>query len=114
MTTLFNMGRDINGFCAFSLMFPDDKVSTTLIQNTPQSAVVPDQANYYIAVFSYAPGSSIWVSLTGSASTPGVSFATTNSVLNPATLWVNGGSTISVVTGDAKDQIGISFYALSN
>jgi hypothetical protein len=123
MTTKFSMARDIGGFNGFGLLFSDTKYNTTLAANTAQSLTVPSVMGMggngiysepvYLAIFSYAPGSSVWVANNATAAVPGGSFAAATSELNPAARQVNGGDVLSFITADTSDEIGVTFYVIS-
>lgn len=113
----FIMTRDINGYNGFGLPFSDNQYATTLVTGVEQTLTVPEIpfANYpnLIAVFSFAPGSAIWVALNATATIAGSSFATTNSELNPSGRSVQSGDVLHFITADASDEIGVTFYACS-
>lgn len=115
MTVQFNMTRDINGYNGFGLPFSDQSYNTTLAADAEQTLTVPYTQiagmSGQIAVFSFAPGASVWVSLNATATSPSSSFAQTDSELNPAARLVQGGDILHFITSDVSDQIGVSFYA---
>src|ERR1041385_845810 len=110
MSTLFNMIRDINGYNGFGLPFSVDNKSTTLLAGFEQNFTVPSNFENWILIFSFSPGSSVWVANNVTASTPGVSFSDTLSELNPSARGVKGGDVISFVTSDTSVEIGVSLY----
>ncbi len=113
MSTLFQMTRDCNGYNGFGLEFSIENVSTTLAANVAQSTTVPTAYPFYLAVFSFEAGTSVWVSNDGSdAEAPGSSFDTTNSQLNPTARKVAAGSELSFISSDSTAQIGVSYYGL--
>ena len=101
MSIKFNMTKDISGFNGFGIMPTYDIQSTSLAANTAQSVTVPKNYSNWIAVFSYTPGSNIWVSFGGTAAVAGSTFGAGISVLNPAARAVSAGETISFITSDA-------------
>lgn len=111
-STKFSMTRDINGYNGFGLMPAYDKFSTTLLANTPQTFTVPNNFGRWLAIFMIEPGDSIWCALNDTAALPGGSVAATTSELNPTAWEVLGGSTISIITADTSDYVGIKFYVL--
>lgn len=115
MTTKFNMVKDISGFNGFGLPFADNKYSTTLAAGVEQTLTVPNSpfadCPNFIAIFSFAPGSSVWVSLNATAVTAGGAFAAVSSEMNPAARYVTGGDVLHFKTVDASDEIGVIFYA---
>lgn len=101
MSTKFSMQRDINGYNGFGVLPTTDIQAAYLTASAAQSITVPDNYPVWIAIFSYSPGSSIWVSFDGDdAVLPGASFASSNSCLNPSARTVKAGSTISLITSD--------------
>ncbi|MHB9161398.1 MAG: hypothetical protein ACYC6W_11035 [Nitrosotalea sp.] len=113
MSTPFNGNRDVTGAPAYSPPFAIDNFSTTLAANVAQSVTVPSTSSTYIAIFSFVPGAAVWVANNVAATVPGGSFAATKSQLNPASRFVNAGDVLSFITSDTTDQIGVSFYAVS-
>lgn len=110
-STKFNLTRDVNGYNGFGLPFSINGYSTELAANVAQSVTVPVTYSNWIAIFSYTPGSNIWVNGVTTAAVPGSSFAATTSQLNPSARAVKGGSTISFITSDSTSpQVGVSFY----
>ena len=110
MSTKFNMTRDINGYNGFGIQPTFDMQSGILVAGAAQSITVPADYPNWIAIFSYSPGSSIWVSFTTTAVVPSGAFSSTQSCLNPAGRAVKGGTTISFITTDAfSPQVGIEF-----
>jgi len=111
------MVRDINGFNSFGTAFSDTKKSVILVQNIEQNFTVPSTENStyknWLAVFCFQPGASIWVALNNTAAIPGASFSDTTSELNPASRYVMGGDTLSFISTDALNEIGVIFYAVA-
>jgi|ERR1700761_1866882 len=123
MATKFNLSRDINGFNGFGVPFSDTLYATNLTTGAAQSLAVPlvmgmggngiYNGPEYIAIFSFEPGSNVWVSNGGTAATPGSSFALSTSELNPAARFVKGGDILSFITPDSSAYVGVAFYVLS-
>lgn len=113
MSTKFLMTRDIGGYNGFGIMPTYDMQSGVLAATVTQSITVPDEYANWIAIFSYTPGSSIWVSFTTTAAAPAGAFGSTQSCLNPAGRAVKAGSTISFITNDAfSPAVGVEFQAV--
>ena len=75
---------------------------------------VGNNVNKFIAIFSYEPGASIWVSLNETAASPvGATFATVSSELNPAARVVNAADVLHFITTDTSAQVGVVFYGLN-
>lgn len=112
MSTKLNMTRDIAGYNGFGLMPSDDNQATSLAANTAQTITVPNKYEYYLSVFSYSPGSNVWVDFSGATATvPGSSIGAVTTELNPAGRLIKGGSTMSVITSDTNTPfIDVLFY----
>lgn len=116
------MTRDINGYNGFGLPFSTSKYSATLATTTDTTLSVPfGSATYgptasrtqFIAIFSYEPGSKVWVTKNATAASPaGATFAATTSELNPAARTVQAGDTLHFYTTDASAEVGVTFYEL--
>lgn len=106
MSTKFNMTRDINGYNGFGII-PTTDVYTGLMEvGVAQTVTVPDNYPNWIAIFSYTPGSSMWVSFDGvTAVAPTGAFSASSSVLNPSARSVKAGQTISVITADDTNPL---------
>jgi hypothetical protein len=124
MTTKFNLTRDINGFNGFGLPFTDTAYSCTLTAVTDTTLTVPNNiaigrqgpstVAQSIAIFSYDPGTSVWVADGATASNPaGATFAATSSELNPAARLVNGGDVLHFYTTETGVNVSVTFYSLS-
>ncbi len=117
MTTKLCMIRDINGYNSFGLTFTDTAYSFTLDQGVRKSLTVPycTETTYknLLAVFSFEPGSKVWVALNNNATLPGFAVVSTHSELNPSGRLVQGGDLLSFVSGDTLTEVGVTFYAAS-
>ena len=110
MSTKFLMTRDIAGYNGFGIMPTQDMQSGVLAAGVAQSITVPDNYPNWIAIFSYQPGSTIWVSFTTTAVAPAGAFSSTASCLNPAGRAVKAGDTISFITNDTfSPGVGVEF-----
>jgi hypothetical protein len=127
MTTKFNMTRDINGYNGFGLQFTDTAYSCTLATSTDTTLTVPAAVGiggpeiyqgtgkpYTLAVFSYDPGTAVWVADGHMASAPGGdTFAATNSELNPAARLVQGGDILHFFSTGTDVDVSVTFYSLA-
>ncbi len=95
------MSRDINGYNGFGRFPTYDIQSTSLAQGVAQSITVPSNFQNWLAIFSYTPGSNIWISTTGTAAAASTSFASGISMLNPSALQLSAGMVISCITADS-------------
>ena len=112
--TFFTMTRDINGFNGFGLPFTVNAISGVLVATVAQSITVPSSYPNWIAVFSYTPGTEVWVDNITTALAPAGAFSATTSELNPSARAVKAGSTISFITNDASSPVvSVLFYVAS-
>lgn len=124
MPTKFSMTRDINGYNGFGLKASETNISVTLTASTDTTYTVPGTdslggCNYqtkapWIAIFSFDPGTSVWVSINATASNPGGStFAATSSFLNPAGIEVKEGDVIHCYTTQTGVNVSVRLYSLT-
>jgi hypothetical protein len=117
------MVRDINGYNGFGLSISDTKYSAILTVSTDTSLAVPEGSTMgsghstniikYLAIFSYSPGASVWVSVNATAAVAaGASFAVTTSELLPTARYVSYGDTLHFISPAASAEVGVAFYAL--
>lgn len=123
VSTPFSLTRDINGYNGFGVQFSLDKYSCTLSASTDTTLTVPataslggahtQTANPFIAIFSFTPGSEVWISNNATAAAPaGNTFAASTSELNPAGRQVQAGDVIHFFTTASNVDVGVTFYAL--
>lgn len=115
MSTLLEFGRDVQGYNAFAPRPSTNNWSATLTNGSATNIVVPSNHAEWIISFRYQPGTNVWVDFTGAtASIPaGETLAVTTSELRPASVKVNAGTNISVITDNTTADIGISLYVES-
>lgn len=101
MSTKFNMIRDLSGYNGFGIIPTYDIQGCSLTASTAQTFTVPNNYGNWIAIFSYTPGSNIFVDFTTTATVPSGTVGAVTVVLNPSARAVKGGSTFSVITPDA-------------
>lgn len=111
--TQLNFARDINGFNTYGPSFADDNQQVKLAANAEKTATAPTESEWYLAVFSYEPGTKVWVAPDATATVPGANFAATPCQLNPATRYVARGTVLHFITDDTNAQVGVSFYAIT-
>lgn len=110
MSTKFNMTKDIAGYNGFGIKPSLDAYKGIMAQAVEQHITVPSNYPNWIAIFSYTPGSSIWVDCITTAVAPTGAFAATTAVLNPAGRAVKAGDTISFITDDNfSPAVGVEF-----
>jgi hypothetical protein len=110
-----NFGRDVQGFNAYAPQTSGNKWSATITNGNETHITVPSNFQIWIAVFSYQPGTDVWVDLTGTtAAIPvGATLASTTAELNPASRTVFAGGKISIITDNTSADVGVSLYAIS-
>lgn len=99
------MTRDINGYNGFGVIPTYDIQNAVLAAGVAQSIIVPSNYPNWIAIFSYTPGASVWVSFTTTALAPTGAFSSSSSVLNPAGRAVTKGQVISFITADSTSPM---------
>jgi hypothetical protein len=114
MLEKFIMARDINGYNGFGLKFTGIQWQGILNSGVDQSITIPESpdATYknLILIFSFQPGSSVWVSKNESADIPSGNLDSCNSELNPTARQVSAGDEIHFNTNDSADEIGAILY----
>lgn len=114
MSTKFNMTRDINGYNGFGVPFALDGQTAVLAANVEQHITVPSNYSNWIAVFSFTPGSNIWVDGITTAVVPAGAFSASTAELNPAARAVKAGQTLSFITSDTTNPlVSVSFYIIN-
>ncbi len=109
--TKFLMTKDVAGYNGFGLPFTLNAKSGVLAATVAQSITVPSNYPNWIAIFSYTPGSNIWVDNITTAVAPAGAFSDTTSELNPAARLVKAGDVISFITSDVTSpMVSVLFY----
>jgi hypothetical protein len=113
-STKFNMTRDVAGYNGFGVQWPQDGESALLAANTEQHITVPSNYPNWLAVFSYTPGSNIWVDGTTTAVVPTGAFSATTAELNPSARQVTAGQVLSFITSDTgTPQVKVSYFVVA-
>jgi len=114
MSTLLRFGRDVQGMNAYAPQSAEDKWNVLLFNGIDASLTVPDNYPTWIAVFSYQPGTAVWVDFTGAtAVAPTLQTLQPCTVeMNPAARTLNAGDNISMITSNAQAQVGVMLYAV--
>lgn len=111
-----NFGRDSHSFNAFAPHPSNNIFNSTLTDGTAASCTVPTGVNYpyWTVSFRYQPGSSVFVDVTGAtAALPvGATLASATSELNPASLTLVQGQTISMITGDTTAVVAVVMWPI--
>ncbi len=108
--TILSMRKDVQGQNTFTLEPSDNIFNTTLLAGVAQTFTVPVSALYWVAVFSFDPGSTVFFAHNTTAALPGSSVTASTSELNPVSWLVKSGDTISAITNDTSDYVEIKFY----
>ena len=111
--TKFNLTRDINGYNGFGIPFSLDGYSAILAAGAEQHVSVPNTYPNWIAIFSYTPGSNIWVDGITTAVAPTGAFAATTARLNPSARFVQADDVLSFITSDVTSpQVEVEFLVV--
>lgn len=109
MVAALKFGKDANGFNAYAPRPCDLRWAVELDDSVEDSFTLPTDSDFYTVSFRYQPGTTVWVDVTGGiAEFPTLgTFVTTTSEMNPASLVLEGGATISMITGNTEAQVGV-------
>ena len=100
MSIKFNMIKDLGGYNGFGIQPTTDIFNGSLAANVAQSITVPSNHPNWIAIFTYAPGATIWVNFTTTATVPTGTVGASSNTLNPSARLVTKGQTLSLITAD--------------
>lgn len=111
MANRLQFGRDTQGYNAFAPYPSSYKWKATLTANNATSIVIPFSFPLWIVSFRYFPND-VWVDVSGAtAAVPvGGTLTATTAELNPASLTLEAGKTISVITSQATADISIVMW----
>lgn len=107
-------GRDAQGYNAYAPAPSNLKWSATITTGSATSIVVPSSHQTWIVSFRYFPND-VWVDVSGAtAAVPvGATLASSTSELNPASLTLQAGTNISVITSATTADISIVMWPVS-
>lgn len=109
--TKFNMTRDVGGQNGFGLIPSNTKYGVLLAAGVPQSVVSPSDSPSHIEIFSYTPGSNVFVDFSTTAAAFTGTIGPVTAELNPSARLLPKGTTVSILTPDAAGAyVGIVFY----
>ncbi len=115
MVAALKFAKDAQGFNSYGPKPADLKWSVDLDNGTAAHIVLPSDADFYTVSFRYQAGCSVWVDVEGVAVAPiANTFSETTSELNPATLLLAGGTTISVITANDTAEVGVCAWQGGN
>ena len=114
MSIPLSFGRDVQGYNAYAPQPSTNKWSATITDGTATSIVVPSNFQTWIVSFRYFPND-VWVDISGATAIipVGATLATTTSELNPASLTLQAGTTISIITGQTSADVSIVMWPVS-
>ncbi|HWZ36269.1 MAG TPA: hypothetical protein VNW51_08930 [Mucilaginibacter sp.] len=106
-----NFGRDMQGYNAFAPQPSTIKYKATLTANAATSVVVPSSSPSWIVSFRYSPNN-VWVNFTGAtAATPtGATLTATTDEMNPASVRLTSGTTISMITSQTTADVSVVMW----
>jgi hypothetical protein len=114
ITQNLSFGRDVQGYNAYAPYPSVVKYSATITNSSDTSIVVPSNYALWIVSFRYFPND-VWVDVSGASATlPSAStLGATTSELNPASLTLKAGTTISIITGQTSADVSIVMWPVS-
>lgn len=110
-TNPLHFGRDDQGYNAYAPYPSTVKYNATITDGNATSITVPSTYALWIVSFRYYPND-VWVDVSGAtAAIPvGATLAATTSELNPASLTLTAGTTISIITGLTTADVSIVMW----
>ena len=114
MSTLLSFGRDVQGYNAYAPQPSTNKWSATITTGSATSITVPSNFQTWIVSFRYYPND-VWVDVTGAtAAIPvGATLASSTAELNPASLTLQAGTNISMITGLTSADVSVVMWPVS-
>lgn len=113
--TQLNFGRDVQGYNAYAPQDATIKFRATLINGVETNATVPLSNQVWMVAFSPQPGSTVWIDISGGTATlpVGNTLQPTTCSLNPGQRTMLAGQKISMITGNATADVGVSMWPVS-
>jgi len=114
MSTLLSFGRDVQGYNAYAPQPSTNKWSATITTGSATSITVPSNFQTWVVSFRYYPND-VWVDVTGAtAAIPvGATLASSTAELNPASLTLQAGTNISMITGLTSADVSVVMWPVS-
>lgn len=114
MTTGISVGKDQNGVAMYAPFTPETQQRVLLAANTEAHFTVGNDFDKYFLVFSYEPGATVHVDLTGNTATvPALNtFSSTTTELLPQVRQVFAGATVSMITADTTAAVWVGIYGV--
>jgi len=111
-----HFGRDNQGFNAYAPQ-PPTLIYNVLLNNSDESTLtLPSQSEYWIVVYAYENGTTIYVDEQGgTAAVPSSStFTLSTTEIRPAQRTLKAGTQISMVTEDTTAAVSVMLWAINN
>jgi hypothetical protein len=107
-------GRDLQSYNAYAPQPSTVKYSATITNGSATSITVPSTYQTWIVSFRYYPND-VWVDVSGATAIipVGATLASTTSELNPASLTLQAGANISIITGQTTADVSIVMWPVS-
>lgn len=112
--TMLNFGRDTQGYNTYAPLPSTNKWAATITDGSETSIKVPSTAQTWVVSFRYYPND-VWVDTSGAAAIipVGATLAPTTSELNPASLTLQAGANISMITGQTTADVSVVMWPIS-
>ncbi len=112
--TVLNFGRDAQGYNAYAPAPSNNKWAATITDGAATSVTVPSTHQTWVVSFRFYPND-VWVDVSGATAIipVGATLASTTSELNPASLTLQAGTNISVITAQATADVSVVMWPVS-
>lgn len=109
-----NFGRDVQGYNAYAPAPSTIKFKATIENGTATSCTVPSSHQTWVVSFRYYPND-VWVDVSGATAAIPVSntLTATTAELNPASLTLQAGTTISMITAQDTADVSVVMWPVS-
>ena len=111
---MLELGRDVQGYNAYAPQPSTVKYSATITDGSATSVTVPSTYQTWVVSFRYFPND-VWVDVSGeTAAIPiGATLAASTSELNPASLTLQKGTVISIISAQTTADVSIVMWPVS-
>ena len=111
---MLELGRDVQGYNAYAPQPSTVKYSATITDGSATSVTVPSTYQTWVVSFRYFPND-VWVDVSGAtAALPiGATLAASTSELNPASLTLQKGTVISIISAQTTADVSIVMWPVS-
>ncbi len=109
-----SFGRDAQGYNAYAPAPSNVKYKATLTNGNATSCTVPSNHQTWVVSFRYYPND-VWVDVSGTTAAIPVSNAltATTAELNPASLTLQAGTVISMITAQTTADVSVVMWPVS-